>query len=662
MFYAKLALTNLRKNHRGYLPFLLSMLFLVAVNTISLMLVKNEGMRTLPGGASASMMFGLGQVIIIIFTVIFSFYTNSFLLKQRKKELGLYNILGLGKREIYQLLLWESLFSFLLVIISGVITGLVLAKFSFLVLHRMIGAGVNFVFYTSFVSIGLLVALFAVVFLLLFVINCFHIHRTNPITLLQGTKKGEEEPKAHWLLALIGLGCLGSAYWIAVTIEAPLAALSQFFIAVLLVIIGTYFLFTTGSIALLKLLKKNAEFYYQTNHFISISSMMYRMKQNAAGLASICILSTMVLVTVATTTSLYIGKQDVENGRYPRDISISTNQHPEQVEKIIEDVRKEDSLSFSDKVYLTSTQSMMFLKKKNRYQYIDIDDFYRVKSAKVAMMLFMTAQEYEKQTNQKTELSQDEIYFYPVSGTHSGKQLTLSDQTFQIKKRIDAFPGINQQVELTDSFVVVMANQEVIDRCLKNWLPKNAKSERHLPKYSFSFNLQNSGEKQQLDVAHTLRNRLQQEVGVDNFKFDDKATFVSENRLITAGFMFLGIIFGGTFILATALIIYYKQISEGLEDRERFEILQKVGMSHQEVKRVISSQILMVFSFPLLMAIIHLCFAFPLIKKLLILFGLVNGQLFLMVCGVVTIVFAVLYFIVYRLTARSYYQLVERNA
>ena len=306
MFYAKLALTNLRKNHRGYLPFLLSMLFLVAVNTISLMLVKNEGMRTLPGGASASTMFGLGQVIIIIFTVIFSFYTNSFLLKQRKKELGLYNILGLGKREIYQLLLWESLFSFLLVIISGVITGLVLAKFSFLVLHRMIGAGVNFVFYTSFVSIGLLVALFAAVFLLLFVINCIHIHRTNPITLLQGTKKGEEEPKAHWLLALIGLGCLGSAYWIAVTIEAPLAALSQFFIAVLLVIIGTYFLFTTGSIALLKLLKKNAGFYYQTNHFISISSMMYRMKQNAAGLASICILSTMVLVTVATTTSLYI--------------------------------------------------------------------------------------------------------------------------------------------------------------------------------------------------------------------------------------------------------------------------------------------------------------------------------------------------------------------
>ncbi|MDU5510922.1 ABC transporter permease [Enterococcus gilvus] len=662
MFYAKLALTNLRKNHRGYLPFLLSMLFLVAVNTISLMLVKNEGMRALPGGASASTMFGLGQVIIIIFTVIFSFYTNSFLLKQRKKELGLYNILGLGKREIYQLLLWESLFSFLLVIISGVITGLVLAKFSFLVLHRMIGAGVNFVFYTSFVSIGLLVALFAAVFLLLFVINCIHIHRTNPITLLQGTKKGEEEPKAHWLLALIGLGCLGSAYWIAVTIEAPLAALSQFFIAVLLVIIGTYFLFTTGSIALLKLLKKNAGFYYQTNHFISISSMMYRMKQNAAGLASICILSTMVLVTVATTTSLYIGKQDVENGRYPRDISISTNQHPKQVEKVIEEVRKEDSLSFSDKVYLTSTQSMMFLKKENRYQYIDIDDFYRVKSAKVAMMLFMTAQEYEKQTNQKAELSQDEIYFYPVSGTHAGKQLTLSDQTFQIKKRIDAFPGINQQVELTDSFVVVMANQEVIDRCLKNWLPKNAKSEWHLPKYSFSFNLQNSGEKQQLDVAHTLRNRLQQEVGVENFKFDDKATFVSENRLITAGFMFLGIIFGGTFILATALIIYYKQISEGLEDRERFEILQKVGMSHQEVKRVISSQILMVFSFPLLMAIIHLCFAFPLIKKLLILFGLVNGQLFLMVCGVVTVVFAVLYFIVYRLTARSYYQLVERNA
>ncbi|MFQ7234401.1 MAG: FtsX-like permease family protein, partial [Enterococcus hulanensis] len=311
MFYGKLALTNLRKNHRGYLPFLISMLFLVAINTMTQIIVNNDGMRSLPGGGSASAMFGLGHIIIIIFTVIFSFYTNSFLLKQRKKELGLYNILGLGKRELYQLLVWESLFSFLIVIVSGLITGLVLSKLAFLVLHRMIGVGADFVFKIMPESLGFVTMLFAAIFFLLFLINCLQIKRTNPITLLQGGKKGEQEPKARWLLAIIGLVCIVSAYWIAVTIESPLNALNLFFVAVVLVIFGTYFLFTAGSIALLKLLKKNKRFYYKTNHFISVSSMMYRMKQNAAGLASICILSTMVLVTVATTTSLYLGKKDV---------------------------------------------------------------------------------------------------------------------------------------------------------------------------------------------------------------------------------------------------------------------------------------------------------------------------------------------------------------
>ena len=662
MFYLKLASTNLKKNHRGYLPFLISMLFLVAINTMTQVIVNNEGMRALPGGDSASSMFGLGHIVIMIFTVIFSFYTNSFLLKQRKKELGLYNILGLGKRELYQLMIWESFLSFFIVLITGLITGVVLSKLAFLVLRRLISVGNEFVFQLLPESLGFVSLLFLGIFFLLLLINCWQIKKTNPISLLHGSKKGEQEPKARWIIAILGLVFLGSGYGIAVTIDSPISALTLFFVAIILVILGTYCLFMAGSIALLKLLKRNERFYYKTNHFISISSMMHRMKQNAAGLASICILSTMVLVTAATTGSLFFGQKDVENTRYPRDVMISTVQQPEKVKAAIEAVSAEKQAPITKQVYLTSTKSIMFQPKNGNYQLTPLEDFYNSKSATIALISFMTAQEYAKHTEETVNLKDDEIYFYPVSGDIDGNQLKLENQKFKIKKRINKFPGINQQIELTDYFVVVLANQSVLEQCLSDWFPKKAVAAENYPEYNFMFNTDLKGEKNQLDFAQTLRNQLNQQLGDSQVRIVDKYTFVSENKIFTGGFFFLGIIFGATFILATALIIYYKQISEGIDDRERFEILQKVGMSHREVKKVIRSQVMMVFSFPLVVAVIHLGFAFPLIKKLLVLFGLVNWKLFLLVCVIVTVIFAILYFVVYRLTARSYYQLVERKS
>ena len=662
MFYLKLASTNLKNNHRGYLPFLISMLFLVAINTMTQVIVNNEGMRALPGGDSASSMFGLGHIVIMIFTVIFSFYTNSFLLKQRKKELGLYNILGLGKRELYQLMIWESFLSFFIVLITGLITGVVLSKLAFLVLRLLISVGNEFVFQLLPESLGFVFLLFLGIFFLLLLINCWQIKKTNPISLLHGSKKGEQEPKARWIIAILGLVFLGSGYGIAVTIDSPISALTLFFVAIILVILGTYCLFMAGSIALLKLLKRNERFYYKTNHFISISSMMHRMKQNAAGLASICILSTMVLVTAATTGSLFFGQKDVENTRYPRDVMISTVQQPEKVKAAIEAVSAEKQAPITKQVYLTSTKSIMFQPKNGNYQLTPLEDFYNSKSATIALISFMTAQEYAKHTDETVNLKDDEIYFYPVSGDVDGNQLKLEDQKFKIKKRINKFPGINQQIELTDSFVVILANQSVLEQCLSDWFPKKAVAAENYPEYNFMFNTDLKGEKNQLDFAQTLRNQLNQQLGDSQVRIVDKYTFVSENKIFTGGFFFLGIIFGATFILATALIIYYKQISEGIDDRERFEILQKVGMSHREVKKVIRSQVMMVFSFPLVVAVIHLGFAFPLIKKLLVLFGLVNWKLFLLVCVIVTVIFAILYFVVYRLTARSYYQLVERKS
>lgn len=662
MFYLKLASTNLKKNHRGYLPFLISMLFLVAINTMTQVIVNNEGIRALPGGDSASSMFGLGHIVIMIFTVIFSFYTNSFLLKQRKKELGLYNILGLGKRELYQLMIWESFLSFFIVLITGLITGVVLSKLAFLVLRRLISVGNEFVFQLLPESLGFVSLLFLGIFFLLLLINCWQIKKTNPISLLHGSKKGEQEPKARWIIAILGLVFLGSGYGIAVTIDSPISALTLFFVAIILVILGTYCLFMAGSIALLKLLKRNERFYYKTNHFISISSMMHRMKQNAAGLASICILSTMVLVTAATTGSLFFGQKDVENTRYPRDVMISTVQQPEKVKAAIEAVSAEKQAPITKQVYLTSTKSIMFQPKNGNYQLTPLEDFYNSKSATIALISFMTAQEYAKHTDETVNLKDDEIYFYPVSGDIDGNQLKLENQKFKIKKRINKFPGINQQIELTDYFVVVLANQSVLEQCLSDWFPKKAVAAENYPEYNFMFNTDLKGKKNQLDFAQTLRNQLNQQLGDSQVRIVDKYTFVSENKIFTGGFFFLGIIFGATFILATALIIYYKQISEGIDDRERFEILQKVGMSHREVKKVIRSQVMMVFSFPLVVAVIHLGFAFPLIKKLLVLFGLVNWKLFLLVCVIVTVIFAILYFVVYRLTARSYYQLVERKS
>lgn len=662
MFYLKLASTNLKKNHRGYLPFLISMLFLVAINTMTQVIVNNEGMRALPGGDSASSMFGLGHIVIMIFTVIFSFYTNSFLLKQRKKELGLYNILGLGKRELYQLMIWESFLSFFIVLITGLITGVVLSKLAFLVLRRLISVGNEFVFQLLPESLGFVFLLFLGIFFLLLLINCWQIKKTNPISLLHGSKKGEQEPKARWIIAILGLVFLGSGYGIAVTIDSPISALTLFFVAIILVILGTYCLFMAGSIALLKLLKRNERFYYKTNHFISISSMMHRMKQNAAGLASICILSTMVLVTAATTGSLFFGQKDVENTRYPRDVMISTVQQPEKVKAAIEAVSAEKQAPITKQVYLTSTKSIMFQPKNGNYQLTPLEDFYNSKSATIALISFMTAQEYAKHTDETVNLKDDEIYFYPVSGDIDGNQLKLENQKFKIKKRINKFPGINQQIELTDYFVVVLANQSVLEQCLSDWFPKKAVAAENYPEYNFMFNTDLKEKEKQIDFAQTLRNQLNQQLGDSQVRIVDKYTFVSENKIFTGGFFFLGIIFGATFILATALIIYYKQISEGIDDRERFEILQKVGMSHREVKKVIRSQVMMVFSFPLVVAVIHLGFAFPLIKKLLVLFGLVNWKLFLLVCVIVTVIFAILYFVVYRLTARSYYQLVERKS
>ncbi|GCF95545.1 ABC transporter permease [Enterococcus florum] len=658
MFYMKLAFTNLKKNHRAYLPFLISMLFLVAAITMTQVIVKNPGMKQLPDSYSAITMFSFGNIILMIFSGIFSIYTNSFLLKQRKKEFGLYNVLGLGKRELYIMMFWENFFSFWIVLAAGIISGTILGKLGFLVLQKMIGIGERFVFSLTFETLGIVVLLFLGIFLFLFLLNCLQIKRTKPIELLYGDKRGEIEPKSKWIATVIGIGCLAGGYSLALLIESPVDALTFFFVAVVLVIFGTYNLFISGSITLLKTLKNRKRFYYKTNHFISVSSMIYRMKQNAAGLASICILSTMVLVTMGTTGSLFFGQQELLNSRYSHSVSISSYQNVPEIRQSAEQLAQKKGIELTNMQEVETTKSLFFKRTGDTFQFRSEAQISELNDA--AMISLMTMAEYNKHAERSVELKDNQIAVFTASGDISQEAITINGTKYRVKEKVDHFIGLHQQNNLSDVFIIAVKDQQMIDQLLKEW---RVPEEDRQPQYSLGFDI-NADESERYHFAQDLKTMYSSQFSDEalGFSFDSKDIYARSNKTFTSGFFFLGMIFGVIFTLATALIIYYKQISEGIDDQQRFEILQKVGMSHEEVRKVIHSQVLLVFLFPLLVAVVHLGFAFPLINKLLILFGLVNWHVILITTIAVVLIFSLLYFIVYQLTARSYYKIVEREA
>lgn len=661
MFYGKLAVSNLKKNKRAYLPFLLSMIFLVAINTMVQLVVTNQGMKELPGAGEALQMFSLGQWVILFFSLIFALYTNSFLLKQRKKEFGLYNILGLGKRELFRLLFWESCASFALVIVLGTLLGLVLTRLSFLLLIRFMQLQSGFAFQVTLGDFAWIVFLFLVLFLLLFALNCLQMVRMNPIDLLQGSKTGEKMPQANWPMAVLGLLTLGAGYYISVTIQDPIDALLLFFVAVILVIIGTYCLFMAGSIALLQTLKKRKGYYYQTKHFINVSSMIYRMKQNAAGLASICILSTMVLVTVGTTASLYFGQRDILDYRYPTDMAIEMKEEPSKLLTQVHQKSKAAGVTLRNEKRLITSDPILFLQKSASKFQVAKQETGNMQDA--AMVTFMDLDNYQA-FGEKTSLAKGEVLVLTVSGPVPQKTIDLSGQKFTIKENLKELPGYEDEWEgMVNVYLVVLPDWATIQSMLDEWFSESGPdfAKNRLPNYRVSFDF-TAPKGQRLVFAKELEAELTDSYGGfdDGFTVNSRDAFSENSKQITGGFFFLGILFGLTFTIATGMIIYYKQISEGLDDQERFAILQKVGMSHREVKSVIHGQVLMVFAFPLLVAILHLAFAFPIIRNLLVLFGLVNWHLFLLVTVVVVALFALLYFLIYQITAKSYYQIVER--
>lgn len=637
--YEKLAVTNLKNNRKTYVPYIFTGVLTVMMFYIIDALSRGKGITQ--DTLKICLQYATG--VIVVFAVIFLFYTNSFLIKRRKKEIGVYNILGMGKRHIARMMAVETILTAGISILGGLVFGIIFGKLMYLLLLKILHNSVDMQFSVNGTAIVQTVILFAGIFLLTYLYNILQIQLVNPVELLHGGNQGEKEPKSRWLLVIIGVAALGNGYRIALTTEAPLEALLKFFIAVICVIIGTYALFIAGSIVVLKMLRKNKAYYYNPKHFTSVSGMIYRMKQNGAGLANICVLSTMVLVMVSTTVSLYAGMEDILDSRFPRDVSIVCKQadvdHEEIIERLLKEQCEKAGVKITDRVWYRYG-SMNAVPKgdklENVNQYYPDNHFYYVE--------MMTQDEYNRIEKRNVSLEEQEILTYTTNGKCGKKQINIAGQNYQVKKELSEMTSQPKSTaEIYKTLYIVFANAEQIERIEPF-------------SYADKFNLKGDDGKQK-EALEQIQNEFYE-------KFPDGTM---ESRMLSrssfyelyGGLFFIGIYLGSMFIMATVLIIYYKQISEGCDDRERYQIMQKVGMSKKEVKRSIRSQVLSVFFLPLVVAVIHVAVAFKVMTKILGVLNLTNVSLFA-VCTIITIaVFAVFYIIVYSITAKEYYRIVN---
>lgn len=664
MMYPRLAFDNIRKNARTYIPYILTCSFAVAMFYIMKSLSLNEGIENVQGGNTIAYILNLGTYIIAIFVCIFLFYTNSFLMKNRKKEFGLFNILGMEKRHISKIIGFESLYVSLISFSTGIFTGIVLDKLMYLMILKFMKAEIPLGFYISKNAIVSTVIIFGILFSLIFLNSLRMIHLSKPIELLKGGNTGEKEPKAKWLFALAGIIFLGAGYYIAVTTKNPVKALLLFFIAVVLVILGTYLIFTAGSIAFLKILKANKRYYYKTNHFISVSGMIYRMKQNAVGLANICVLSTMVLVTLAPTVSMIVGVEDIIMQRYPYQLEvIGYNADDETIQgvfDIVNEAAKEENIGITEQVVYSSLQfSALYTGGDEFFFSTDYNDMSMIDN--VYNLNFITAKDYSTYIGKEITLNDDEVIFYSNRVKYNNDSFKLFDKTYKIKEHTDNYisDGL-MAADLISTFGIVVKDMSMMQDFQKKQAEVYGKNSSSIVSYC-QINTDGDAEAQ-----IRLNDRIWQKM--EPYIQDTDVAYYSECREekrdsaygLYGGFFFLGLFLSVLFTIAAVLIIYYKQISEGYNDKSRFEIMQKVGMSEHEVKKSIHSQVLTVFFMPLITAGIHTAFAFPIVKKILAMMQLTNAKLFLFTTIGVYLAFAVIYAAVYLMTAKVYYKIVKK--
>lgn len=652
-FYWKLAFTNLKGNRRVYLPYLLSSVGIIMMFYSINALGQGIDQGALYGGTTVASMMGLGVFVIGLFAVLFLFYTNSFIIKRRKKELGLYNILGMEKRHIAHILFRETLLIAVCSLALGLGLGIVFSRVLFWLLGLLLGTNLAVAFVVPASAVTATLGLFGAIFLLTLCYNLLQVKLSKPIELLHGGETGEREPKAHWFLALLGALLLGTGYYMAVTIQDPLSALVFFFVAVILVILGTYLLFITGITAMLKLLKKNKRFYYKTNHFTALSGMLYRMKQNAAGLASICVLFTALLVTVSTTFSLYTSMDGLLRARYPRNVLVSVCDANQEAKDMVRSAvnQKSQELGLAlENVVDREGWNITTARVGNTLHTQEVS------LETCAVVNIFTQSEFARFSGQQVDLAENQVLLFDPANTFpGGDTLNIDDKTYEIVPSDYVMPEASTLAQIYEMYYLVVRDETVVENILA---PSGSDT---FPIYSYDFDVAGGDPE---DIA-----ALREALGTVDFSgpgveyeallFEDSATSRQSFMELYGGLFFLGLFLGVLFLLGTALIIYYKQVSEGYDDARRFNIMQKVGMSHREVKQSIHSQILLVFFLPLVTAVLHLAFAFPMLQKILLVMGLNNFPLILCSTLGCVGVFAVAYLVIYALTARTYYNIVE---
>lgn len=661
-FYSRLAMTNIKKNAQIYFPYLLTSSFTVMMFYLIHSLSMNPGFVNEKVGAKMlPFILELGTYIVIIFAFIFLFYVNSFMMKRRKKEFALYNILGMEKKHVMLILLHETLFIIVFSLILGVLFGIVFSQLMFLCLVKLLKLKTELTFLVPMSSIMMTLKIFLPIFILSYVFNVLQIQLSKPIELLRSGQAGEKEPKVKWLFTIVGFLCLGSGYYIAQSIEDPLNAMIWFFVAVILVIVGTYGVFTSGSIMILKMLKKNKKYYYQTNHFTSVSQMLYRMKQNAVGLASICILCTCILVMLSSTVSLYLSVKDSANLFLPQDVALYVSDEKNMItykqldnlyQKVSDQFEKED---IEVKNYVLKRVFNEAVNYKNGQFIIGQgSDAYNF-----TMISAMSVDDYNRAYHKNVKLKDNHILLYD-NFLEEKQTLRLNHQDFIVEERIDDLyltggPGIYPEDQVA---TIVFSNEDVLNSVMN--INSGA---MHAYTMSLDYVNENDAQRGNEIINDTYLNYLRnhkelQEYGY-SYGIDTKLEIQQTYLDMFGSLFFLGIFLGILFLMAAILIMYYKQLSEGYEDQKRFEIMQNVGMSQKEVKQTIRSQVLIFFFLPLVVAVMHMAFAFKLIVKMFSGIVLSEMQLFVWCTVIAVIILTIIYSIIYFFTARTYYKIVQ---
>ncbi|MCQ2463116.1 MAG: ABC transporter permease [Clostridia bacterium] len=668
--FAKMAFVGIERNRRLYLPYIFSCIGTVAMAYIVQYISVSPAISQLKGGNTLAAALSMCKLVILVFSLIFLFYTNSFLSRRRNREYGLYSILGVDKKGLIRIAAWESLTVSAISIIGGTVLGAALSKLAELGLIRLIHTQADYSVPVSAGCIGYTALEFAVIFALLYIASVIRICRCNTLELMKSEQTGEKPPKASALLAVAGAVILAGAYFIAVSVKNPISTLFMFFIAVLMVIAATYLLFISGSVFLCRILVKNKSYYYKKNHFVSVSSMAYRMKRNGAGLAGICILSTMVLVMIGSSSSLFFGAEESIKSRYPYDNEINVyipaleqieDNKTDEIKQVYEKIIRENAAEAKNVSEFTYCKISGLDSADGKIQLDPGESFSVLSYDRLRTFYFLTQDEYNRCTGERISLSAGEAAVSTLHCKFNAPVLEIGEMKLKIKEKCGEFTALGEaNSNVVPSVVVVVPDYDTVKPLEKLTYGEN---ERMLEiQWHYAYDLDESDEltaaiyEQQLDCLEKI-----DFINSDGISYNSgcRTKERADFYITFGGLFFIGIILSVLFILAQVLIIYYKQITEGYEDRARFAILQKVGMTKDDIKKSINSQVLTVFFAPLIMAGIHFAFAFSPIWKILQLFNLNDLKLVVLVSLAAFAVFGLCYTGIYRLTAKAYYKIVS---